>query len=315
MAPIPQSILDAIGRGECVQVIGIPGMGISRLGLALGGLHINSGLYPNFTSDQYIALIPSSPPPDLVVFDSIDRLLKPGLTPFFSFLKALRDKHKYQLKYVFLNHTAHPISPTHQPLLSTLFSLLSENIYYLQPIPPSQISNRIINDFSPDLGFSPNKQQIQEISDLTGGIPVLIKIIIQSMRNQSSYDPVANPRLKAQLAEIRDSLGSSPSPDLLNAHGLLDQSGQIRSRLLTQFLSQKTDLSLTETRLLEFLKTRPGQLVTKDQICEAVYPDVKNRTGISDHAIDQLIHRLRDKIRSDYHLVTRRGLGYLLHPL
>ena len=52
--------------------------------------------------------------------------------------------------------------------------------------------------------------------------------------------------------------------------------------------------------------------ISKDQICATVYPDVKDRAGISDHAIDQLIHRLRTKIKSKYTVTTHRGLGYQL---
>jgi hypothetical protein len=314
MNPVITQITPILDRGECVQVIGLPGMGTSRLGIALGGFLINSGLYPNFSADQYIALVSSHPTENLLVIDSIDRLLKPELTEFFIYLKALRDQQKYQLKYVFLNHTASPVSTLHKPFLANLFSLLSENIVYLQPILPVNIPERIKNDFSPDIGFIPDSKQLKIIISLSGGIPALIKIVMQSLRDQKSLDPAQNPALKAQLEDIYQALGSHPHPELLQIHGLTDPSGQINSLLLRNFLASKTPLSSSETKLLNLFKANLGQTISKDQICDIIYPDVKNRSGISDHAIDQLIHRLREKIKNDYKLTTRRGLGYQLTP-
>ncbi|MBI1863620.1 helix-turn-helix domain-containing protein [Candidatus Woesebacteria bacterium] len=54
-----------------------------------------------------------------------------------------------------------------------------------------------------------------------------------------------------------------------------------------------------------------AHIVSRDQICQAVYPDVKNYSGISDHAIDQLVHRLRSKV-PNYKILTQRGIGIKL---
>jgi len=61
---------------------------------------------------------------------------------------------------------------------------------------------------------------------------------------------------------------------------------------------------------LDLLLAKKEEIVSKDIIAQTVYPDVKNYSGVSDHAIDQLVHRLREKIKDKYSLQTHRGLGY-----
>ena len=73
-----------------------------------------------------------------------------------------------------------------------------------------------------------------------------------------------------------------------------------------------SELTAAETRLMDLFMANRGQMVSKNQICDVVYPDVKNKAGISDHSLDQLIHRLRSKIQNQYTLTTHRGLGYKL---
>lgn len=73
-------------------------------------------------------------------------------------------------------------------------------------------------------------------------------------------------------------------------------------------------LTAKELMALEHMASRPGQLVRKDDLAEAVWPENKGIT--SDEAIEQLIKRLRQKLEEDpahpKRLVTRRGLGYVL---
>ena len=265
-----QTYLD---RGESVQVIAPYGFGKSRFGKSLGGLFID----PHIDFD-IMAKIQSSAERKLIVLDSFDEI--PANLQLFNFLKGLRDRHKYQLSYVFLTHKL-----LNQPILGDLLKLISEHIEYLPPLEPSEY----------DLfGFSPTPKQLIEIEALSAGIPILVKHCALAMRDGK------NPTTPAFLPEM---LAESPThPAYAN------------SSLIQDFLKNQTVLSASETRLLDLLKSRSGQIVSKDQICEVVYPDVKNKAGISDHAIDQLIHRLRSKIKDQGSIVTRRGLGFKLVP-
>jgi DNA-binding winged helix-turn-helix (wHTH) protein len=74
-------------------------------------------------------------------------------------------------------------------------------------------------------------------------------------------------------------------------------------------------LSLPQYRLLELLYTNNGGICTREQVVEAVWPDVMS-DGVSEQAIDALVRRLRDRLNDvdpDYqYIVTVRGHGFRL---
>jgi hypothetical protein len=74
-------------------------------------------------------------------------------------------------------------------------------------------------------------------------------------------------------------------------------------------------LSVAQYRLLELLFEREGEVVSRDAIVEAVWPEEEGM-GISEQAIDALVRRLRDRISAgdpDHHyIVTVRGHGFRL---
>jgi hypothetical protein len=74
-------------------------------------------------------------------------------------------------------------------------------------------------------------------------------------------------------------------------------------------------LSLPQYRLLELLFMNQGSVCTRDEVVEAVWPDVMG-DGVSEQAIDALVRRLRDRLTeldADYqYVVTVRGHGFRL---
>jgi hypothetical protein len=79
---------------------------------------------------------------------------------------------------------------------------------------------------------------------------------------------------------------------------------------------RQIDLSRKEYDAIWFFSGRRGTLCTKEELVESVWPDALCGRGVSDAAIDQLIHRLRRKIEPDpekpTRLVSRKGFGYML---
>ena len=267
-----QKFLD---RGESMQIVAPYGFGKSRFGKSLNGLFLDPNLLQS--PDEMLQTVKTSPERKLIVFDSFDELLTPDYSPFFKYLKALRDQHKYQLVYVFLTHKIAP----NTPILGDLYQLVTEHIEYLPALEPTEY----------DLfGFSPTPKQLKEIEALSGGIPILVKTCVLAMRDGTSPHPTF----------LEEMLNESPN-----------HPAYTKSQLIQNYRASNT-LSASETRLLNLLLEKTGQIVSKNQICQAVYPDAKNYSGISDHAIDQLIHRLRAKIKNKYTLTTHRGLGYKL---
>lgn len=74
-------------------------------------------------------------------------------------------------------------------------------------------------------------------------------------------------------------------------------------------------LSLPQYRLLEMLFDAKGAICTREQVIEAVWPNVIGE-GVSEQAIDALIRRLRDRVTETdpegEYVITVRGHGFRL---
>jgi hypothetical protein len=75
-------------------------------------------------------------------------------------------------------------------------------------------------------------------------------------------------------------------------------------------------LSKKEYALLVYLFHEAGRLCSKEEIINEVWPEAIDHSGISDAAVDQLIHRVRVKIEpvSSHakRLIVKKGFGYML---
>lgn len=77
-------------------------------------------------------------------------------------------------------------------------------------------------------------------------------------------------------------------------------------------------LPVKEYRLLFLLYCRAGNYCSRDEIIDAVWYEVEDKGGVSDAAIDALVHRVREKIEPNpakpKRIVSKKGFGYLLEP-
>jgi len=93
-----------------------------------------------------------------------------------------------------------------------------------------------------------------------------------------------------------------------------------KERLLVLVVGRELDppLSLAQYRLLELLYDRDGRVCSRDEIVEAVWPEVAEE-GVSDQAIDALVRRLRERIGEmdpgHQYIVTVRGHGFRLDKI
>jgi two-component system phosphate regulon response regulator PhoB len=69
--------------------------------------------------------------------------------------------------------------------------------------------------------------------------------------------------------------------------------------------------TVREFRLLEYLASHLGRVLTRDQLLDAVW---KETPFVTPRSIDVYVRRLREKIETDSHhpryLKTLRGIGY-----
>lgn len=270
-----EKILGFCAHGDCVQVVAPAGFGKSRFGRSLGGVYLDFNLVINKTPETLANFVKENFAEGIMVLDSLDCTLNIEYLSFYNYLKALRDAHKYKLTYVFLFHK--PVGAEKQNILGDCYEIASEHVEYLPTLSPEEC----------------------EFYEKSGGIAAFEKICGIAKRDGLSLDPNQNHKLKAQLEEMLSDYPEHPA--------------YAKSSIVQDYLKnrQNNQLSAAESRLYDLLSSKKGQIVSKDDIAKAVYPDVKNYDGVSDHALDQLIHRLRSKI-SGSTITTHRGLGYKL---
>jgi len=79
---------------------------------------------------------------------------------------------------------------------------------------------------------------------------------------------------------------------------------------------EQKKLSKKEYELLLFLYKNAGNVCSRDEIIEAVWPESKDSSAISDATIDQLIHRLREKVEPEpanpRRIISKKAFGYIL---
>jgi pSer/pThr/pTyr-binding forkhead associated (FHA) protein len=75
-------------------------------------------------------------------------------------------------------------------------------------------------------------------------------------------------------------------------------------------------LSRKEYNLIRLLNHYAGKVCLKDDIIAAVWPEVQDTSGVSDATLDQLIHRLREKIEVNpaqpNRIISKKGFGFML---
>ncbi|MHB8084655.1 MAG: FHA domain-containing protein [Dehalococcoidia bacterium] len=75
-------------------------------------------------------------------------------------------------------------------------------------------------------------------------------------------------------------------------------------------------ISKKEYELILFLYKNAGNICSREEIIQAVWPESKDPSAISDATIDQLVHRLREKVEPQpgrpTRIVSRKAFGYML---
>ena len=75
-------------------------------------------------------------------------------------------------------------------------------------------------------------------------------------------------------------------------------------------------LSRKEYDLILCLYRKAGQVCGREELISGVWPEAVSSEGVTDSAIDQLVHRLRQKIEQDpaqpRRLIIKKGFGYYL---
>jgi len=120
--------------------------------------------------------------------------------------------------------------------------------------------------------------------------------------------PFSPRELLARIRSVLRGLGQIP------AAGEVMRLGELEidvSSMTVQVQGRNVLTTVREFRLLEYLATHRGRVLTRDQLLDAVW---KETPFVTPRSIDVYIRRLREKIEGDprhpQYLKTLRGIGY-----
>jgi DNA-binding response OmpR family regulator len=120
--------------------------------------------------------------------------------------------------------------------------------------------------------------------------------------------PFSPRELVARIRSVLRGLGQVPAPGELLRLGDLEIDV---SSMTVQMQGRNVMTTVREFRLLEYLATHRGRVLTRDQLLDAVW---KETPFVTPRSIDVYIRRLREKIEIDprhpQYLKTLRGIGY-----
>ena len=120
--------------------------------------------------------------------------------------------------------------------------------------------------------------------------------------------PFSPRELVARIRSVLRGLGQTPAPGEVLRLGELEIDV---SSMTVQVQGRNVLTTVREFRLLQYLATHRGRVLTRDQLLDAVW---KETPFVTPRSIDVYIRRLREKIELDprhpQYLKTLRGIGY-----
>jgi len=120
--------------------------------------------------------------------------------------------------------------------------------------------------------------------------------------------PFSPRELVARIRTVLRGTRQPPEPDEVIRCGDLAID---RSSMTVQVRGRTVTTTVREFRLIEYLASHPGRVLTRDHLLDAVW---KETPFVTPRSIDVYIRRLREKIEDDprhpVYLKTLRGIGY-----
>lgn len=249
----------------------------------------------------------------VLVIDHIQEFNYPELKPFFTNLTFLYGKFRH--RFCFLSISVKPLTKTSDLVNFGVFGrILTNNILYIPPL------NRrdgiwFIKDVTKQTRITFKKNEVEKIYEASLGFPRTIKKIIEAVGRGCSLNGVlSNPRLDPALAlhlgELEDSIELVGESPILSAYKKErnDASGELIGEV--EF---KQKLTKSEESLVKLYYSKKGEIITREEGIISLWGE--GAINVSDHAYDQIIHRLRNKLKHSNPLTcieTVRGRGHVL---
>ena len=248
---------------------------------------------------------------------------------------------QYRLKYT-TKFTSIVFSNLY-PLSSILTSdndFLARSLKIIETINSSDC-HILLADFARRFKYIVKQKQADQIYKLSGGHIGLIKsLYLYAHSNHKTVFSdtemlISDGKIKARLQKIYQDLpqdtvqklyknGRLEQDFILNKFNLLHD-GQFLCPLFIKYIKEKGVVnsddnvlmqffSSSELDVLSFLKENHSKLITREETAQKLWKE-QWEENYSDWALDQIIHRIRKKIKThklQYRLKTKKGQGFIL---
>lgn len=197
---------------------------------------------------------------------------------------------------------------------SSLRSILMENILYISPLNESE-SRSFAQAIAKQMSFKLSEKLLKQLVEASGGAPRIIKRLVKLAQTDEKHllEVLKSPSLDQKLSFDLESLVifTHSNPNYSFNSPLLSS---LRPKTETKDKIAGVQFSVTLTKqefaLAKTLIENKGELVGREEMIKAIWPT--NLYETSEHALDQMIHRLKKKLESatpTCTLITYRGRG------
>src|SRR4030043_901215 len=248
----------------------------------------------------------------VLIIDHIQQLNFTEFQPFFANLMNIYRKFRPNVCFVFTSQKK-LTRPEDLINFGDFGRILVSNIINLPQLNRND-SFWFMNDMEKKINVSLKEKEKEKIFEVSLGFPRTMKKLVEAVSRGNYIDELKiNPRLDLPLS--------------LHLEELIEYSGLINIPLLEIYKNNKElqmgekisdvllpkKLTKIEEKLLKFLIKEKEKIIDRDRGIEVIWGE--NAQGISDHAYDQIIHRLRSKLINSVPKVeieTVRGRGHVL---
>lgn len=251
----------------------------------------------------------------IIVFDHIQELNFPELKPFFIFLSNLTRIFAPKIVFIFVT-TSSLVTPKQLENFGPLSHTITENIV------ANQLFNKydalwFISEIEKQLGFKLENSQKEKIISLSGGMPRMIKRLAEFVKRGHNIEELeVNPNCDLTLSLLFSELleyKNTNQNEIPILSSYLKTKCRGESKELFKNIMFNKRVTKNEEKVLRTLITNKNKIVSRENGIVAIWGE--NGLDVSDHAYDQIVHRLRSKLsdsETKVEIETVRGRGHVL---
>jgi hypothetical protein len=226
-------------------------------------------------------------------------------------LRALRDAYKYSLTYIVA--TRRPLEPTLE-----IAELFFAHTLWLGGL-ARQDAVWSAAQYAARNGLSWPVEVLEKLAEVSGGYPSLLRACCEACAAGATPNFESLRRHPAVQRRVDEFWRDAPSLEQLERSGLVGNAllGPTPPFNLPAQVGAEIDasgLTATEFRMWAYLRAHAGQVCSKDELIQAVWPEEAQVEGLRDDSLAQLVSRLRRKVEPDpanpARIVTVPGRGY-----